>query len=34
MNKIGWQGVRGFSLSQDRDRWRNLANAAINFWAP
>jgi hypothetical protein len=34
MNKIGWQGVDGIDLAQNRDRWRALVKAVINFRAP
>jgi hypothetical protein len=29
--EIGWGGVEWISLDQDRDKWRSLVNAVINF---
>jgi hypothetical protein len=32
--EIGWGGVDWIGLAQDRDKWRALANAVINFPVP
>jgi hypothetical protein len=29
--EIGWGGVDWIGLAQDRDRWRALVNAVMNF---
>jgi hypothetical protein len=29
--EIGWGGVGWIALAQDRDRWRALVNAVMNF---
>jgi len=34
LKKMGWEGRDGIDLAQDRDRWRALVNAVINFWVP
>jgi hypothetical protein len=31
---IGWDGMDWIDLAQDRDQWRPLANAMMNFWVP
>jgi hypothetical protein len=30
--EIGWGGVDRIGLAQDRDKWRALVNAVMNFW--
>jgi hypothetical protein len=32
--EIGWGDVDRIGLAQDRDKWRALVNAVINFWVP
>jgi hypothetical protein len=32
--EIGWGGVDWIGLSQDRDKWRALANAVMNLRVP
>jgi hypothetical protein len=34
LQEIGWEGVDGIDLAQDRDKWRDLVKAAINVWVP
>jgi hypothetical protein len=34
LRDVEWSGMERTYLLQDMDRWRTLANAAINFWAP
>jgi hypothetical protein len=29
--EIGWSGVDWIGLAQDRDKWRTLVNAVMNF---
>jgi hypothetical protein len=32
LREIGWEGVDWLHLAQDRDWWRALVNAVMNFW--
>jgi hypothetical protein len=32
--EIGWGGVDWIGRAQDRDKWRALVNAVMNFWVP
>jgi hypothetical protein len=32
--EVGGGDVDWIGLAQDRDRWRALVNAIMNFWAP
>jgi hypothetical protein len=32
--EIGWGGVDWISLAKDRDKWRVLVNAVMNFRVP
>jgi hypothetical protein len=32
--EIGWGGVDWIGLAQDRDKWRALVNAVMNFLVP
>jgi hypothetical protein len=32
--ETGLEGVDWINLAQDRDRWRALANTAMNLWVP
>jgi hypothetical protein len=34
LRKIGWGSINRIDLDQDRDRWRDLANTAMNLWVP
>jgi hypothetical protein len=34
LREIGWDGVDWIDLSQNRDQWRALVNAVMNFWVP
>jgi hypothetical protein len=34
LGDIGWGGVDWISLAQDRNQWRALVNAVINFRVP
>jgi hypothetical protein len=32
LGEIGWGGVDGIGLDQDRDKWRVLVNVILNLW--
>jgi hypothetical protein len=32
LGEIRWGGMNWTVLAQDRDKWRALANAVMNFW--
>jgi hypothetical protein len=34
LGRIGWHGVDWIGMAQERDKWRALATAVINFWDP
>jgi hypothetical protein len=34
LGEIGWGGVDGIGLAQDRDKWWALVNVVMNIWAP
>jgi hypothetical protein len=34
LREIRWDGMNWIDLAQNRDQWRALVNAVINFWVP
>jgi hypothetical protein len=34
LREFGWGGVEWIHLAQDRDRWRAVVNAVMNFQVP
>jgi hypothetical protein len=34
VQKVGWGGMDWIDLAKDRDRWRTLVNAVMNFRVP
>jgi hypothetical protein len=34
LREIGWYGVDGIELAQDRDQWRALVNKVMNLRVP
>jgi hypothetical protein len=31
LQEVGWEGLDWIDMAQDRDRWRALVNAVMNF---
>ena len=34
LQEVGWRGMNGIALAQDRDRWWVLVNVIMNLWVP
>jgi hypothetical protein len=34
LQELGWGGVDWIDLAEDRDSWRAVLNAVMNFWVP
>jgi hypothetical protein len=34
VREIGWGGMDGIDLAQDRDQWKALVNMVMNLWVP
>jgi hypothetical protein len=34
LQEVGWGGVEWIDLGQDRERWRAVVSAVMNFWVP
>jgi hypothetical protein len=34
LREIGWDGMDGIELAQDRDQWRTLVNTVMNLRVP
>jgi hypothetical protein len=32
LREIGWDGIDWISVTHDREKWRSLRNAVMNFW--
>jgi hypothetical protein len=34
IKEVGWKGINWIELDKDRESWRALVNAVMNFWVP
>jgi hypothetical protein len=34
LGEIGWEGVDGILLAQDRNQWRAVVNTVMKLWVP